>query len=309
MVKRVDTRPELLLGGERDDLESKLVPKGVIDDPEQIASEFRLLYRRNCENRLSLSDTFEIVLIRNGAASPAHVFRSPVVLLDLGGDRSNGNGRHLSFFVDMPRGSLADLIDVGTELLFKYGDPKKTQYVFRSKVREITRVSLPRFGDREFPVYRVDLPDSIIIRAIRRSYILDIENEIGSLPEYKNKPLYATVVVHSPYRLGKATGFLGRVNPTQINEFNLIDISVDAVKICSERRFKEGEVFDLTINLPPDKTIKIKGAEVTRSNIYSRVHGQPTIFTVLSYGGKENYKAYRAIQNYINHILTRKKQR
>jgi hypothetical protein len=291
------------------ELELLLHPEGYFVDRERIRSEIRLLHKKGTQPGHRLTDVLEIRPVLNSGGEHAESYNSPVVLLDLDSGDADRKGDGSFFYVDVPKGALADMVEVGSELLFKYGDPRTTCYVFKSRIAEIGERPLPHLGDKKFLLYKLPFPDRIEIRVLRRSYILDVDGELRNSPEFRDRRFKATVLVHADRRLGGASRLMDRANPDRMNEYNLMDISVDALRLCSERRFKEGEEYDLTVFLPPDNTIHIKKARVSKSNIYSKVRGTPTIFTIMSYDPEGNHSAYRKIQGYVNGFLTEKKKR
>jgi hypothetical protein len=290
------------------ELELLLQPEGAIEDPEQIKSEFKLLFKKGARTGHRLKDKLDVKPFLHSDQDRAESYNSPVVLLDFASGENNGSVGGSFFYIDVPRGPLSEMISVGSELYFKYGDPRTTSYHFTSQIEEISNRELSHLGGKEFPLLKLQLPQRIEIRVLRRSYILDVDGELRNSAEFRDRPFKATALVHADRRLGDATRLMDRSNPERINEFNLMDISVDALRLCSERRFKEGEQFDLTIFLPGADTAHISGARVTKSNIYSKVRGQPTIFTIFSYDQSKNSSAYRKIQTYINGYLTEKKK-
>jgi hypothetical protein len=291
------------------ELELLLQPEGVIDDPERIKAEFKSLHKKGIRPGSRLKDTLEIKPSLHSDNNHGDSYHSPVVLLEFDSGNSNGKVDQSSFCIDVPKGSLSELMEVGSELQFKYGDPRTTCYLFRSRVEEVGDRLLPHLGDKKFHIYKLPLPDKIEIRVLRRSYILDLDGELRLSADFRDRPFKATVLVHADRRLGEATLLMDRSNPERLNEYNLMDISVDALRLCSERSFKEGEEFDLTVFMPTDGTIHVKKAKVTKSNIYSKVRGKPTIFTIFSYDQSRNHSAYRKIQTYVNGYLTEKKKR
>ncbi|MFC2075706.1 hypothetical protein ACFLT7_01360 [candidate division KSB1 bacterium] len=307
-----ETAKERLLFWKRSsekELELLLQPEGAIEDPEQIKTEFKLLFKKGAGTGRRLKDTLEVKPVLHSEQDQADSYHSPVVLIEMTSGENNGKVDGSFFYVDIPKGPLSEMIDVGSELQFKYGDPRTTCYQFTSRIEDIGDRALPHLGDKEFPLLKLQLPHRIEIRVLRRSFILDLDGELRNSADFRDRPFKATVLVHADRRLGDATHLMDRANPERINEFNLMDISVDALRLSSERRFKEGEQFDLTVFLPPAETMHISGARVTKSNIYSKVRGRPTIFTIFSYDQSGNNSAYRKIQTYVNGYLTEKRKR
>jgi len=82
-----------------------------------------------------------------------------------------------------------------------------------------------------------------------------------------------------------------------------VDISVDAVKICSDRKLKENENYNILINLPGEREpIYIKDAKSLYTDLPARVKGVKCVFSILAYEPGKNHRSYERIQSYINDI-------
>jgi hypothetical protein len=219
-----------------------------------------------------------------------------------------GKKETISCLIDVPQGPMGDRIKKGTELECKFGNVRTRIVTFIAKVDDIVTRQMKGEGGEEvtYKAYQFKLPAKMDVRILRKSYILDIDREVGNHPRHRGKPIKASVLIKSKANLGSTIVINDRNNPTQKNEFNIVDISVDAVKICSDRKLKEDEINDLVIYLPGEREdVFIKSAKTIYSDIPGRIGGTQAIYSILAFDAGKNHRSYERIQSYVNEITRR----
>jgi hypothetical protein len=219
-----------------------------------------------------------------------------------------GGSREIDcFLIDAPLTAIAGRITPGTELEFSYGSVRTLTtrlFSFVSRVEDISINQATSESGAAGQSYLLDFPSRINIKSLRKSFILEIDRDLAGHPRFSKKPLRASVVIITDENLGAALKIQGRLDCERRNEFPLIDISVDALRIFSERKMREGGYHDLKVFLPgEDDPVHLKAASTVYSDIPASIDGIRGVFSVLDYRSGRNSKASLRIKAFIDSVM------
>jgi hypothetical protein len=294
-----------------EELEKKMQERPPVKDREKIKKEFQSLFKAAQSPQRSKDDIFEITIRtdKSDKKGKKEFFRAYLANLEAEQEKSflGGKKETITFLIDVPQGPIAKRIKKGTDLEFKFGNVRTRIVNFIARVDGIvTRQMKGETEEVSYKAYQFKLPAKMDVRILRKSYILDIDREVGNHPRYRGKQIKASALIKSKANLGSTIVINDRANPTQKNEFNIVDISVDAVKICSDRKLKEDEVNDLVIYLPGEREdIFIKSGKTIYTDIPGRIGGTQGIYSIVLFDAGKNHRSYERIQSYVNDITRR----